>query len=130
MQKLLADGLNPTIAPSKFFAFEFKGKFARFQFCASSITIAIDRSIFLLTTADGSKPANFKKTVTGFLPRKRVDDHAARRAKIGRANDRGDGRWNTELALQIYTNSDRIASLPGNHMMGTTTESSARSATS
>jgi hypothetical protein len=60
---------NPTAAPSEFFAFDFKGKFVRFQFYASSITIAIDRSIFPLTTTGGSKPANPKKTVTGIFTR-------------------------------------------------------------
>jgi hypothetical protein len=42
-----ADGQNPTISPSKFFAFDFEGKFARFEFSAVSTTIANDWSIFL-----------------------------------------------------------------------------------
>jgi hypothetical protein len=36
---------NPTVEPSKFFAYDFKGKFARFGFCAVSTTIENDRSI-------------------------------------------------------------------------------------
>jgi hypothetical protein len=39
---------NPTDEPSNFFAFDFKGKIARFRFCAASTTIANDRSIFRL----------------------------------------------------------------------------------
>jgi hypothetical protein len=41
------DGQNPTISPSKFFAFDFKEKFARFEFSTVSTTIANDWSIFL-----------------------------------------------------------------------------------
>lgn len=52
-------------------------------------------------TAGGSKSATFQMTVRGSLPRGHVDDYTARGAKIGRVNDRGDGCWNTKLALQI-----------------------------
>jgi hypothetical protein len=36
----------PTAEPSKFFAYDFKGKFARFEFSDVSATIDNDRSIF------------------------------------------------------------------------------------
>jgi hypothetical protein len=47
VQLFSADGQNPTISPSIFFAFDFKGRFARFEFSAVSTTIANDWSIFL-----------------------------------------------------------------------------------
>src|SRR6185437_4460504 len=40
------DGQSPTIEPSKFFAFDFKEKFARFEFSDVSASIDNDRSIF------------------------------------------------------------------------------------
>jgi len=46
MQIFSADGQNPTVEPSKFFAYDFKGKFARFEFSDVSASIDNDRSIF------------------------------------------------------------------------------------
>ncbi len=44
--KYLSDGLNPTVSPSKFFAFDFKGKFPRFGIRSVSTAIDINRSNF------------------------------------------------------------------------------------
>jgi hypothetical protein len=46
VQIFSADGQSPTIEPSKFFAYDFKGKFARFEFSDVSASIDNDRSIF------------------------------------------------------------------------------------
>lgn len=40
-QKFFPRGPDPTVSPSIFFAFDFKGKFARFELTAVSTTIAI-----------------------------------------------------------------------------------------
>jgi len=45
-QKYLSDGLNPTVSPSKFFTFDFKGKFPRFGIRSVSTAIDINRSNF------------------------------------------------------------------------------------
>src|SRR5260221_10687798 len=34
-RKFFSDGQSPTVSPSNFFAFDFKGKIARFKFCAA-----------------------------------------------------------------------------------------------
>jgi hypothetical protein len=44
--KYLSDGLNPTVSPSKFFTFDFKGKFPRFGIRSVSTAIDINRSNF------------------------------------------------------------------------------------
>jgi hypothetical protein len=46
VQIFSVDGQSPTIEPSKFLAYDFKGKFAWFEFSDVSASIDNDRSIF------------------------------------------------------------------------------------
>jgi hypothetical protein len=46
LDKMVDDGQSPTVEPSKFFAYDFKGKFPRFEFSDVSASIDNDRSIF------------------------------------------------------------------------------------
>jgi hypothetical protein len=64
VQKILSDGQSPTIEPSKFFAFDFKGKFAQFGFSAVSSSIDNDRSIFRAINHSGHYAPMREKTVT------------------------------------------------------------------
>jgi hypothetical protein len=64
VQIFSADGQSPTVEPSKFFAYDFKGKFARVQFCAVSTTIANDRSIFRLVDHAAQSAPGSEKTVS------------------------------------------------------------------
>jgi hypothetical protein len=50
---LSPDGQNPPSNPSENSALDFKGEFPRFEFCAVSTTIAIDRSIFEISGKSG-----------------------------------------------------------------------------
>jgi hypothetical protein len=59
------DAQSPNNEPSNFFAYDFKRKIARSEFFALPATIAVDWSIFLLTTAGRPTPADSRKTVTG-----------------------------------------------------------------
>jgi hypothetical protein len=58
------DARNPNNDPSKIFAHDVEGKFARFEFSEVSATIDNDRSTFPLTAANRSISAGFKSTVT------------------------------------------------------------------
>jgi hypothetical protein len=66
LQFFSADGLNPTIEPSKFFSFDFKGKFARFKAGDIPATIDNDRSIFLLHRSRSAFHAYTRKTVSAY----------------------------------------------------------------
>jgi hypothetical protein len=75
-QILSADVQNPTGKPSNFFAYDFKGRIARFEFDEVWTTIDIDWSIFPLTDANRSAPAGLQKTVMRLStigPRYRID---------------------------------------------------------
>jgi hypothetical protein len=56
-RNFFSDGQSPTVAPSKFFTLDVKGKFARLGFCAVSTTYRYRSVDFFLATAGGSKPA-------------------------------------------------------------------------
>jgi hypothetical protein len=62
----------------KFFAYDFKGKFARFGFCAVSRTIENDWSISSKPQANTISRRPQKKTVTAYRPRRaRCHDRCA-----------------------------------------------------
>src|SRR6185312_15523301 len=72
-----SDGQSPTIEPSKFFAYDFKGKFARFEFGDVSASIDNDRSIFRLVDHATQSAPGSKKTVNACSTSITVDKTSA-----------------------------------------------------
>jgi hypothetical protein len=56
----------PSGNPSKFFAYDFKGKFARFRFGEVSATIDNDRSILISSTTQRGERQREKNTVSTY----------------------------------------------------------------
>src|SRR5207245_8567704 len=64
--KFSGDGLNPTVDPSNFFAFDFKGKSARSDFLrVQRLSLSIGR--FLKSADDRMHPSHHRKKIVSLI---------------------------------------------------------------